>query len=231
MKLLKIAFISLTILSCSVNGINKHKKPKDYYINNKVGPLFEIYRKSRHNNIPVGRYIALDTANNDTLVKINFKNLNFDGIVEYSIPEQEYVYKKKYVNGTIVDTLFRTVISTNKTDTLRLNYDLPVVAISGEQNNTEKRSAKEIMRIVSIESPIMRFIYNSYLDKRPKFNGVIKIRYSIEPSGSVSGSEIVSSTTGYSEFDEVIRKHICTFVYRSGDYGRVIVTVPFTFTE
>ncbi|MBR3071652.1 TonB family protein [Fibrobacter sp.] len=95
---------------------------------------------------------------------------------------------------------------------------------------TQPRSASQIMKVVRKEAPRLRSIYNSYSKKR-SFDGKVRVKWSIPPSGDVENAEIVEATTEYPEFEKAILEDIKQWKFQDGYSGKTTVTVPFTFSE
>ena len=95
---------------------------------------------------------------------------------------------------------------------------------------TQPRSASQIMKVVRKETPRLRPIYNRYSKKR-SFNGKVRVKWSIPPSGDVENAEIVEATTEYPEFEKAILEDIKQWKFQDGYSGKTTVTVPFTFSE
>ena len=95
---------------------------------------------------------------------------------------------------------------------------------------TQPRSASQIMKVVRKETPRLRSIYNSY-SKKHSFDGKVRVKWSIPPSGDVENAEIVEATTEYPEFEKAILEDIKQWKFQDGYSGKTTVTVPFTFSE
>lgn len=93
------------------------------------------------------------------------------------------------------------------------------------------RSASDVMKVVRNRTPGLRHIYNKYLKKNPGFQGKVTLRFTIAPGGEVIGNTIVSSTTGYSEFDNEIKNAVSRWMFNKVKSGNTTVTIPFTFSE
>jgi len=93
------------------------------------------------------------------------------------------------------------------------------------------RSKAEIMAVVNARMPGLRNIYNKYLKLKPEFGGKITLKFSIAPSGDIDNIDIVSSTTGYSDFDNAVKNMVATWKWKFIKSGRVTSIVPFTFDD
>lgn len=93
------------------------------------------------------------------------------------------------------------------------------------------RSASEIMKVVRQRTPGLRHIYNKHLKKKPGFQGKVTLRFTIAPGGEIIGMNLVSSTTGYSAFDNDVKNAVAKWTFGVIKSGNTTVTIPFTFTE
>lgn len=93
------------------------------------------------------------------------------------------------------------------------------------------RSVTDIMKVVKQRTPGLRHIYNKFLKKQPGFSGKVTLKFTIAPGGDVIVNIIVSSTTGYGEFDQAVRKAVSGWTFDKIRSGNTTVTIPFTFSE
>lgn len=93
------------------------------------------------------------------------------------------------------------------------------------------RSASDIMKVVRQRTPGLRHVYNTYLKKKPGFQGKVTLRFVIAPGGDIISNAIVSSTTGFAEFDNAIKKAVSSWTFNKVKSGNTTVTIPFTFSE
>ncbi len=93
------------------------------------------------------------------------------------------------------------------------------------------RSAADIMKVVRNRTPGLRHIYNKHLKKNPGFQGKVTLRFTIAPGGEIISISIVSSTTGYSSFDNEIKDAVGRWTFNKVKSGNTTVTIPFTFSE
>lgn len=94
-----------------------------------------------------------------------------------------------------------------------------------------QRSATDIMKVVRQRTPGLRHIYNKFLKKNPGFQGKVTLKFTIAPGGDIVTIAIVSSTTGYSDFDGEIKNAVSRWRFSKVKSGNTTVTLPFTFTE
>ena len=89
-------------------------------------------------------------------------------------------------------------------------------------------SVSAVLNVVRQRSSTVRLIYNMFLKKNPEFNGTVVLKIKINLNGFVENVEIDSSTTGYDEFDEELKKTV-----KYWNFGEKNVQgtfkIPFTF--
>ncbi len=93
------------------------------------------------------------------------------------------------------------------------------------------RSATDIMKVVRQRTPGLRHVYNKYLKKKPGFQGKVTLKFTIAPGGEIISIALVSSTTGYGEFDSEIKNSVGRWKFSKVKSGNTTVTIPFTFSE
>jgi len=93
------------------------------------------------------------------------------------------------------------------------------------------RSKAEIMAVVNARMPGLRNIYNKYLKLKPGFSGKVTLKFTIAPGGDIVSIAIVSSTTGYGEFDNAVKNMVATWKWKVIKSGNTTPTIPFNFTE
>lgn len=100
-----------------------------------------------------------------------------------------------------------------------------------EGSSLDKES---IFNVLVSFTPGLRHIYSiRYLKKNPDkhFEGEITLKLTIAADGTVKDIQIVSSTTGYKEFDENIQKAVNRWRFPKVKSGETVVTFPITFHE
>jgi len=100
-----------------------------------------------------------------------------------------------------------------------------------EKSSLDKES---VFKVLVSFTPGLRHIYSiKYLMKNPDnhFEGEIVFKLIIVADGTVKDIQIVSSTTGYKEFDEDIQKAVSRWRFPKVKSGETIVTFPITFHE
>ncbi|SOE79407.1 TonB family C-terminal domain-containing protein [Fibrobacter sp. UWT3] len=93
------------------------------------------------------------------------------------------------------------------------------------------RSAADIMKVVRQRTPGLRHIYNKFLKIKPGFQGKITLKFTVAPRGEVISVSVVSSTTGYGEFDAQIKEAVGNWTFNKVKSGNTTVSIPFTFSE
>lgn len=100
-----------------------------------------------------------------------------------------------------------------------------------EKNSLDKES---VFKVLVSFTPGLRHIYSiKYLMKNPDkhFEGEIVFKLIIVADGTVKDIQIVSSTTGYKEFDADIQKAVNRWRFPKVKSGETVVTFPITFHE
>jgi|GEM_PF-1020645 len=100
-----------------------------------------------------------------------------------------------------------------------------------DMGSDASRSKAEIMQVVNARMPGLRNIYNKYLKEKPGFSGKITLKFTIASSGEISSTNIVSSTTNYSDFDNAIKNMVATWKWKAIEGGNTTPTIPFNFEE
>ncbi|MDR2555752.1 MAG: TonB family protein [Fibromonadaceae bacterium] len=89
------------------------------------------------------------------------------------------------------------------------------------------RSDAEIMAVVNQRVNDLKSIYDRYLKNKPGFGGRITLNLTIAPSGDITAIGIVSSTTGYSEFDKAIKEQVSKWKWNSIKNGNTTAKISF----
>jgi TonB family protein len=93
------------------------------------------------------------------------------------------------------------------------------------------RSRAEIMAVVNQRVNGLKSIYNRFLKNKPGFKGKVTLKFTIAPSGDIVSISIVSSTTGYPEFNNAIKDHVSHWKWKQINSGNTTPTIPFNFEE
>lgn len=129
------------------------------------------------------------------------------------------------------DDLFGGSAGKISTKALKGHFKEPSSTDIDFDSGSSSRSASEIMKVVRMRTPGLRHIYNKFLKKNPGFQGKVTLKFSIAPGGEVISIAVVSSTTGYAEFDNEVKKAVARWTFNKIKSGNTTVTIPFTFTE
>ena len=100
-----------------------------------------------------------------------------------------------------------------------------------EESSLDKES---VFNVLVSRTPGLRHIYYiRYLKKNPDkhFEGEIVFRLTIVADGSIKDIKIISSTTGYTEFNEEIKKAISRWKFPKVKSGETVATFPVKFYE
>jgi hypothetical protein len=91
---------------------------------------------------------------------------------------------------------------------------------------------KKIMHIVNVGTPQLERIYKKYLEQKPDFSGKVTLKIIIS-SSNIADISIVSSTTGYPEFDSAIKNFVAFLRWKiikdMLKDSNAIVTIPLNF--
>jgi len=91
-------------------------------------------------------------------------------------------------------------------------------------------SEKEIEITVNSNMLGLRNIYYKYLDRGLRFEGDVLLKFTITENGKVSNIDILSSTTGKSEFDEAIKNKVADWKLETVRINKVTsITLLFKF--
>lgn len=93
--------------------------------------------------------------------------------------------------------------------------------------NLDERS---VLKTFRQRTPGLRHIYNKNLKKKPEFSGTIVLKLKVDEQGAVEKVEVDSSTTGYDEFDEDIRRAVSRWKFEKKKV-RGTFKIPLTFYE
>ncbi len=93
------------------------------------------------------------------------------------------------------------------------------------------RNKADIMKVIKQRTPGLRHTYNKFLKRKPGFAGKVTLRFTIDPEGDIINISIASSTTGFSEFDNEIKRAVSRWKFGPVKSGNTTVTIPFSFEE
>jgi TonB family protein len=72
-------------------------------------------------------------------------------------------------------------------------------------------------------------LYNKYLKQKPDFGGYVTLKFTIDASGDVTNVSIVSSTTGYADFDNAVKDEVYTWEWKPIKSGSTTHTITLRF--
>ncbi len=92
---------------------------------------------------------------------------------------------------------------------------------------------KELIRkVIHANRGQIRFCYESQLNRFPKLEGKVAIKFVISPTGSVASSSVASTTVGNPELETCVAGRVRTWMFpKPKGGGVVIVTYPFIFKQ
>ncbi len=92
---------------------------------------------------------------------------------------------------------------------------------------------KELIRkVIHANRGQIRYCYESQLNRFPKLNGKVAVKFIISPTGSVSTSSVAQSTVGNAELESCVAGRVRTWQFpKPKGGGVVIVTYPFIFAQ
>lgn len=92
---------------------------------------------------------------------------------------------------------------------------------------------KELIRkVIHANRGQIRYCYESQLNRFPKLEGKVAVKFVISPSGSVASSSVASSTVGNPEMETCVAGRVRTWIFpKPKGGGVVIVTYPFIFKQ
>lgn len=92
---------------------------------------------------------------------------------------------------------------------------------------------KELIRkVIHANRGQIRFCYESQLNRFPKLNGKVAVKFVISPAGTVSTSSVAQSTVGNAELEACVANRVRGWQFpKPKGGGVVIVTYPFIFAQ
>jgi len=93
------------------------------------------------------------------------------------------------------------------------------------------RSEAEVMSVVYSNMPNLRNLYHKYSRMKPCFEGKVILKFTIAANGNVAGIDMVSSRTGYLEFDSAVVDMVASWKWKAIKKGNTTPTIPFYFSE
>ncbi len=92
---------------------------------------------------------------------------------------------------------------------------------------------KELIRkVIHANRGQIRYCYESQLNRFPKLNGKVAVKFVISPTGTVSTSSVAQTTVGNAELEACVAGRVRTWQFpKPKGGGVVIVTYPFIFAQ
>ena len=92
---------------------------------------------------------------------------------------------------------------------------------------------KELIRqVIHRNRGQIRFCYESQLNRFPKLNGKVAVKFVIKEDGTVSSSTVAQSTAGNAELESCVAGRVRTWQFpKPKGGGMVVVTYPFIFKQ
>ncbi len=123
----------------------------------------------------------------------------------------------------------RTTV-TKVASNIEVNITTAPPEVSGASASLQERSQAAIQSVVNRESRRLKRLYEEWLKRDPTLTGRLTIKFVILPSGAVANVTVVKSTTGNSEFDEMVIRYIKRWEFPAVEgAGAVEVVYPFVF--
>jgi TonB family protein len=88
-----------------------------------------------------------------------------------------------------------------------------------------------IRRIIRRHRSEIRFCYERQLAKKPDLEGMVSVKFTIGPLGSVTKAKIAKSTVGNEAVEQCIVKAVKRWAFPQPCDGKVVVTYPFMLTQ
>lgn len=89
--------------------------------------------------------------------------------------------------------------------------------------------SESVMKVLRQRAPGLRHIYNKFLKKNPGFQGKIVLEFVVDANGRIVQMSVVSSSTGFPEFEDDVVKAVRNWTFPKVDGGNSTVTIPFVF--
>ncbi len=114
----------------------------------------------------------------------------------------------------------------NKVKTAKERFKLPSEDDIDVQGALDKA---DVFKVIRQHCRLIPY-YRRALRQKPGFQGTIVLKLIIDTEGTIAGSSIVSSTTGYDEFDEEIKNDVSSLIFPKSKSGNTTVVIPLKFS-
>ena len=98
-----------------------------------------------------------------------------------------------------------------------------------KSDKTPKRTAEEIERVFQQNRGGIFAIYNRALRKNPTLEGKVVLELTIDPDGTVTEVNIISSELGDLDLEKKLALRVKRFKFAKANVARVTVTYPIDF--
>ena len=199
---------------------------KSYFpIGNGNALLNNVYDGLR---LDIGRLLKYGTVKKRESVRKTRINLS-RGVFYYGVRSDWNTRKSPYFNKDFIENNLAGLLGGNiypkLKGSLRSLKLAEIVIVEGRREDVPA-----VLKTVRQRFPGMRHIYNKFLKKKTDFDGTVVLNIKINWNGIVENAEIASSTTGYEEFDEEVRKAVSRWTFGEKRV-RGTFKIPFTFYE
>ncbi|MBO7106108.1 MAG: AgmX/PglI C-terminal domain-containing protein [Fibrobacter sp.] len=147
----------------------------------------------------------------------------------------EYVEQKhaeKNVHGNINDDLWGCLYGCGSGVATKSRGNAKFSFVNVESADKQALDQERYLKVAQQRTPGLRHVYNKFLKKKAdSFAGEITVKLIITEDGSVKKIQIVSSTTGYTEFDEEIKTLLSRWIFPKVESGEAIAVFSIKFYE
>ncbi|MFT4047060.1 MAG: AgmX/PglI C-terminal domain-containing protein, partial [Solimonas sp.] len=102
-------------------------------------------------------------------------------------------------------------------------------APGGSGQGPASRGREEIEEVFDRNKGVLYALYNRALRENPALQGKVVLRLTIQPDGTVSACEIVSSDLGDAELERKLVERVKLFRFQTRDVAPVTTTKPLDF--
>ncbi len=110
--------------------------------------------------------------------------------------------------------------------------DIDIGITSSEPTVMGSLDKELIRKVIHANRGQIRYCYESQLNRFPKLNGKVAVKFIISPTGSVSTSSVAQTTVNNAELEACVAGRVRTWQFpKPKGGGVVIVTYPFIFAQ